>query len=85
MWTYTDVYKSLVDYVTQDLKDGKFKLNWGIIAIADLTPRVIVHFTLRNVCNNHSKMWMTVLVGETIDHFTAYARSQVKRYKEELQ
>ena len=85
MWSYTDVYKALVDYVTQDLKDRTFKLNWGIVAIAALTPRVIVCFTLRNVHNNHSKMWTTVLVGETMAHLTAYTRSQVERYKEELQ
>ena len=46
MWSYTDVYHSLVDYVSQDLRDGAFKLNWGIVAIAELTPRVIIHFTL---------------------------------------
>ena len=85
MWSYTDVYRALVDYVTQDLKDGTFKLNWGIVAIAELTPRVIVQFTLRNVHNNHSKMWTTVLVGETIVHLTVYTRSQIDRYKNELQ
>ena len=77
--------ESLVDYVTQDLKDGTFKLKWGIVAIAALTPRVIVWFTLRNVHNNHSKMQTTVLVGGTMAHLTAYMRSQVERYKEELQ
>ena len=46
MWSYTDVYCDLVDYVVQDLIDGAYKLNWGIVAIAELTPRVIVHFTL---------------------------------------
>ena len=30
-------------------------------------------------------MWTTVLVGETIAHLTAYAKSQVERYMEELQ
>ena len=42
MWSYTDVYHALVDYVVQDLKDGTYKLNWGILAIVELTPRVIV-------------------------------------------
>ena len=62
MWSYTDVCHALVDYVVQDLKDGTYKLNWGIVAIAELTPRVIVCFTLQNVSNNHSKMWTTVLL-----------------------
>ena len=43
MWSYTDAYRSLGDYVSQDLRDGAFKLNWGIVAIAELTPRVIIH------------------------------------------
>ena len=42
----SDVYRSLVDYVVQDLKDGTFKLSWGIVAIVELTPRVIVRFTV---------------------------------------
>ena len=46
MWSYTDVYHALVDYVIQDLKDGIYKLNRGIVAITELTPRVIFHFTL---------------------------------------
>ena len=45
MWSYTDVYHAFV-YVVQDLKDGTYKLNCSIVAIAELTPRVIIHFTL---------------------------------------
>ena len=55
------------------------------MAIAELTPRVIVHFTLRNVNTNHSKMWTTVLVGETMAQLTTYSQNQVERYKEELE
>ena len=84
MWSYTDVYHALVDYVVHDLKDGTYKLNWGIVAIAELTPRVIVCFTLQNVSNTCSKMWTTVLIGETMDQLTTYAQNQVERYKEEL-
>ena len=39
MWTFTDVYRALVDYVVQDLRDGTYKLNWGIVAIAQTSPR----------------------------------------------
>ena len=85
MWTYTDIYQALVDYVTQNMKDGTYKLNWGIVTIAAVTPRVIVRFTLKNVCTNRSKMWTTILVGETIAHLTVCAKSQVERYMEELQ
>ena len=84
MWSYTDVYHALVDYVVQDLKDGTYKLNWRNMAIAELTPRVIFHFTLQNVCNNHSKMWTTVLIGETMAQLMTSACNQVERCKEEL-
>ena len=73
MWSCTDVYHALIDYVIQDLKDGTYKLNWGIVAIAELTPRVIVHFAVRNVNTNQSKMWTTVLVGETMAQLKTYA------------
>ena len=84
MWSYTDVYHSLVDYVSQDLKDGTFKLNWGILAIVELTPRVIICFTLQNVNNNRSKTWTTVIVGETMAQLMISAQNQVNRYKDEL-
>ena len=85
MWFYTDVYHSLVDYISQDLKDGTFKLNWGIVAIAELMPRVIVHFTLQNVHNNRSKTWTSVLVGETMAQLMVSMCDQVSRYKGELE
>ena len=84
MWSYTDVYHALVDYVVQDLKHGTYKLNWGIVAIVELTPRIIVQFTLRNVSNNCSKMWTTVSVGETMAQLTASTYNQINQYKEEL-
>ena len=54
------------------------------MAIAELTPRVIVQFTLRNVSNNRSKRWTTVLVGETMAQLNISAHNQVNWYKEEL-
>ena len=48
-------------------------------------PRVIVHFTLRNVHNNHSKTWTSVLVGETMAQLTISMCDQVNRYKGELE
>ena len=62
-----------------------FKLNWGIVAIAELTPRVIIHFTLRNVHTNCSKSWTSVLVGETMAQSTISMHEQVNRYKGDLE
>ena len=80
MWSYTDVYHSLVDYVSQDLRDGAFKLNWGIVAIAELTPRVIVHFTLQNV--NTSKTLKDNCSGSKT--FYLLGINWVNRYKFKL-
>ena len=55
MWTFTNIYCALVDYVVQDLQDGTYKLNWGVVAIAQNSPRAIVRLTLKNVKNNKSK------------------------------
>ena len=63
---------------------GVFKLNWGIVAIAELTPRIIICFTLQNVNTNRSKMWTSVLIGKTMAKLTLSARNQVNRYKDEL-
>ena len=55
MWTFTDIYHALLDYVVQDLRDGTYKLNCGVVAIAQNSPRAIVRLTLKNVKNNKSK------------------------------
>ena len=85
MWMFTDIYHALVDYVVQDLRDGTYQLNWGVVAIAQNSPRAIVRLTLKNVKNNKSKQWTTVLMGETIAHLTSTVRSQVELYKNSLQ
>ena len=81
MWMFTDVYRALVDYVVQDLRDGTYKLNWGIVAIAQTSPQAIVRFTLRNVKNNKSKRWTAVIMGETMTQLTSHVRTQVEQYK----
>ena len=85
MWTFTDIYRALVDFIVQDLRDGTFKLNWGIVAIAQSSPRAVVRFTLRNVKNNRSKRWTAVIMGETMAELTAHVRLQVDQYKHFLE
>ena len=81
MWMFTDVYRALVDYVVKDLRDGTYKLNWGIVAIAQTSPQAIVRFTLRNVKNNKSKRWTAVIMGETMTQLTSHVRAQVEQYR----
>ena len=49
-WQYTDVYL----------------LNFGIIALHELRPKVIIRFTLKNIRNNLRKSWTQFLEGETL-------------------
>ena len=42
-------------------------LNFGIIAIDELCPKVIIRFTLKNIRNNLSKSWTQAIEGETLE------------------
>ena len=43
-----------------------FLLNFGVIAINEIHPKVMVRFTLKNVRNNLSKGWTQTIEGETL-------------------
>ena len=42
-------------------------LNFGIIALNELRPRVIIRFTMTNIRNNLRKSWTQCLEGETLE------------------
>ena len=44
-----------------------FLLNFGVIAINEIHPKVMVRFTLKNVWNNLSKGWTQTTEGETFE------------------
>ena len=46
-WQYTDVYKVVICYITEHLDPTNYLLNFGIIALHELRPRVILRFTLK--------------------------------------
>ena len=41
--------------------------NFGIIALHETRPKVIVRFTLKNTRNNLRKNWTQLLEGETLE------------------
>ena len=66
-WRYTDVYEVIIRYITNHLDPTNDGLNFGIIALHEVRPRVIVRFTLKNTRNNRKESWTQLLAGETLE------------------
>ena len=65
-WQYTDVYGVIIHYITEHLDLTNYLLIFGIIALHESRPRVILRFTLMNIRNN-LKSWTQLLEGETLE------------------
>ena len=66
-WRYTDVYAVIIRYITTHLDPTNYLLNFGIIALHEVRPRVIIRFTLKNIRNNRKQTWIQLIAGETLD------------------
>ena len=66
-WRYTDVYDVIIRYITNCADPTNYMLNFGIIAVHEVRPRVIVRFTLKNSRNNRKISWTQLLAGETLE------------------
>ena len=66
-WQYTDVYGVIIQYITDHLDPTNYLLNFGIIGINELSPKVIIRFTLKNFRNNLTKSWTQLIEGETLE------------------
>ena len=54
-------------YITEHLDPTNYLLNFGIIALHETRPRVILRFTLKNIRNNLTQQsWTQLLQGETL-------------------
>ena len=42
-------------------------LNFSIIALHELRPKVLIRFTLKNTRNNLRQSWTQILEGETLE------------------
>ena len=66
-WQYTDVYEVIICYITNNLDPTNYVLNFNIIALHKLRPKVIIIFTLKNIRNNLIKSWTQLLEEETLE------------------
>ena len=46
-WHYTDVYRVIISYITDHLDPTNYLLNFSIIALHELRPKVVIRFTLK--------------------------------------
>ena len=51
----------------EHLDPTNYLLNYGIIALHELTPKAIIRFTLKNIRNNLRQSWTQHLEGETLE------------------
>ena len=66
-WQYTDVYGVIICNITEHLYPTNYLLNFSIIALHELRPKVIIRFTLKNIRNNLRQSWTQLLEGETLE------------------
>ena len=66
-WRYTDFHGVIICYITEHLDPTSYLLNFGIIVLHELRPKVIIRFTLRNIRNNLKQSWTQLLEGETLE------------------
>ena len=67
LWRYTDVYEVIICYITNHLDPTNYMLNFGIIALHETRPKVIISFTLKNTRNNMKESWTQLLEGEMLE------------------
>ena len=80
-WQYTDVYGVILPYITDYLDPTYYLLNFGIIAINELRPKVIIRFTLKNISNNLRKSWTQLIEGETLEDLFYCVYGAVEMHK----
>ena len=61
------MYGVIIWYITDHLDPINYLLNFGIITLHELRPKVIIRFTLKNIRNNLRKSWTQLLEGETLE------------------
>ena len=83
-WRYTDVYEVIIRYITNHLDPTNYGLNFGIIALHEMRPRVIIRFTLKNTRNNRKTSWTQLLAGETLEELFANVYETVEVNKLEV-
>ena len=79
-----DVYEVIIHYITNHLDPTNYVLNFGIIALHEVRPRVIIRFTLKNTRNNRKMSWTQLLAGETLEELCENVYETVEANKLEV-
>ena len=61
------MYMKYIHYITNHLDPTNYGLNFGIIALHENRPKVIISFTLKNTRNNVKTCWTQLLEGDTLE------------------
>ena len=85
MWTYNSVYQAFIKYYQQDLRNTSYTINISVIAIATVSPRVLVRFTLTDSQTNCNRQWITIIKGETINALTQCIKERVLPFHRQLE
>ena len=64
-----------------NLDPTNYLFNFGIIAINELCPKVIIRFTLKNIRNNLSKSWTQAIDGEILEDLFDHVCAAVEMQK----
>ena len=80
-WWYEDIYGVIIWYIADHLDPTNYLLNFGIIAINELHPKVIIRFTLKNIRNNLSKNWTQAIEGETLEDLFNHVYATIEMHK----
>ena len=54
MWEYDDVYRAIVTFNNQELRETDLTLNFGVIALSTHSNQALVKFKLLNLQTNKS-------------------------------
>ena len=80
-WRYIDIYGVIIHYITDHLDPTNYLLNFSIVALHELRPKVIIRFTLKNIRNNLRQSWTQLLQEEILEDLFDGVYSAVEMHK----
>ena len=75
------MYGVIIQYITDHLDPTNYLLNFGIIALPELRPKVIIRIYPENIRNNLRKSWTQLLEGETLEDLIDGVYGAVEMHK----
>ena len=75
----------IIQHIADHLDPINYLLNFGILAINELHPKVIIRFTFKNISNNLSKSWTQIIEGKTLEDLFDHVFATVEMQKIDVQ